>query len=134
MASSGNTPTPKKAAKHSFKPIVSICLILIFLFAVGSKSKEKAAQREAEAWDRKALATATVALDTYAPDTDYGPITTTGWTVIHRQDGVTVVWAPRVYGLICVLMTDDGEDYTPYYISVDGTVKLGTFGEDPPSF
>lgn len=123
----------EKTTKSSFTPIIRLCLLLIFLFVVGSNAKEKAAQREAEAWDRKAVATATVALDIYAPDTDYGPITTTGWTVIHRPDGATVIWAPRVYGSICVVMTDDGEDYTPYYIEVDGTVKLGTFGESPPA-
>lgn len=110
-----------------FKPLVIACLIIIVLswgvvFVITSQ-REKAAKSAAE-WDRRAISTATVALDQYAPDVDYGPLSTEGWTVIHNQDGTTTVWAPRIYGRIALMMTDDGESYTPYWISVNDTVVL----------
>lgn len=115
----------KSGAKLAFTLLVVIILIAGSFFFVQRKMEEKLAAEEAAAWDRHAIATATVALDQYAPEVNYGPISTEGWTVIHNNDGTTTVWAPQAYGRISVMFTDDGENYTPYYIAVDGKVKLG---------
>ncbi len=117
----------KPLGQRIFKPLVIICLIVIVLswgavFVITSQ-REKAAKAAAD-WDRRAISAATVALDLYAPDVDYGPLSTDGWTVIHNQDGTTTVWAPRIYGRIALMMTDDGESYTPYWISVNDTMVL----------
>lgn len=105
-----------------------MCVVIVFAGIGGYISHQmdlRRAEQQAEAWDQLAVATATVALDQFAPETDYGPVSLTGWMVIHNNDGTTTVWAPREYGRIAVMLTDDGEAYTPYYISVDGEIKLG---------
>ena len=117
----------KPLINRIFKPVVITCLIIIVLcwgavFAITSQ-REKAAKAAAE-WDRLAISTATVALDQYAPGVNYGPLQTTGWLVLHNSDGTTTVWAPREYGNIYLMMTDDGESYTPYCISVNNTKVL----------
>lgn len=117
----------KPLMQRIFKPLVITCLIIIVLswgavFVITSQ-REKAAKAAAD-WDRRAISTATVALDQYAPDVDYGPLSTDGWTVLHNSDGTTTVWAPRAYGNIYLMMTDDGESYTPYCISVNNTKVL----------
>lgn len=117
-------PKEKQLIDRIFKPVLIVCLVIIVvtysaLFFIRQKEKKE------EAWDRKAVATAMVALDQFVPEADYGPASVTGWTVIHNPDGTTTVWAPKSYGRISVMFTDDGEDYTPYHISVDGIVMLG---------
>lgn len=114
----------KSGIRLSVTLLTVIVLIAGSFFFVRRQIEEKLLAEEAAAWDRHAIATATVALDQYAPGVDYGPITTEGWTVIHNNDGTTTVWAPLAYGRISVMFTDDGENYTPYYIAVDGVVKL----------
>ena len=118
----------QNAKKSGVRLTVAILCIVALLAGGGYYiSHQMDIQREKdgeEDWDRLAVATATVALDQYAPGTDYGPLEATGWTVIHNNDGTTTVWAPQTYGRIAVMLTDDGEDYTPYYISVDGVVVL----------
>lgn len=117
----------KPLGQRIFKPLVITCLIVIVLswgavFLITSQ-REKAAKAAAD-WDRLAISTATVALDQYAPGVNYGPLQTTGWIVLHNSDGTTTVWAPREYGNIYLMMTDDGEAYTPYCISVNNTKVL----------
>lgn len=124
----GATEEAQHAKSAGIKGVMVILILAVVLVGAGLYlSAQIDASREAqkaEAWDRLAISTATVALDQYAPDVDYGPLRTDGWTVIHNNDGTTTVWAPQTYGRIAIMMTNDGEYYTPYWISVNNTVVL----------
>lgn len=116
-------PAQKPLAQRIFKPVLITCLIVIVISwgAVFAITRHREKERN---WDRLAISTAMVALDQFAPGVEYGPAKSTGWLVTHNPDGTTTVWAPRDYGRISLMMTDDGEAYTPYWISVNGTVVL----------
>lgn len=124
----GAADEAQRAKSAGIKGFIGILVLAVVLVGAGlyiSAQIDAANEaQKAEAWDRMAISTATVALDQYAPDVDYGPLSTDGWTVIHNQDGTTTVWVPRIYGRIAIMMTDDGESYTPYWISVNDTVVL----------
>ena len=116
-------PAQKPLVQRIFKPVLITCLIVIVISwgAVFAITRHREKERN---WDRLAISTAMVALDQFAPGVEYGPAKSTGWLVTHNPDGTTTVWAPRDYGRISLMMTDDGEAYTPYWISVNGTVVL----------
>ena len=83
-------------------------------------------QKAAEDEERRAIATAMVALDQYAPGVDYDSDFTTSddWLVYFNSDGTVTVWAPAVYGKIAVMLTGSNGEYAPYFVSVDGEELL----------
>ncbi|MCI9402228.1 MAG: hypothetical protein HFF04_00955 [Oscillospiraceae bacterium] len=121
----GAVEEAKRAKSVGFKIFIGIlAVVLIIVGAYIYFYSRMEASRESEKWDKLAIVTSMEALEQFAPGTDYGPRSADGWLVIHNNDGTTTVWAPRVYGRIALMLTDDGESYTPYWISVNDTVVL----------
>lgn len=107
--------------------IVCVCIIVVCVSVITIVSKKDAAQKEAvENEERRAIATAMVALDQYAPGVDYDSDFTTAddWFVSFNADGTVTVWAPEVYGKISVMLTGSDGEYAPYWISVNGEELL----------
>ena len=115
--------------KRLFKPIliVCVCVVVVCVSVISIVSKKDAAQQKAaEDEERRAIATAMVALDQYAPDVDYDSDLTTAndWIATFNADGTVTVWAPAVYGKITVMLTGSDGEYAPYFVSVDGEELL----------
>ncbi len=114
-----------KLVDKIFKPTITVCAIIIVfcsvaLYFLGDDNDDN----KDEHWDSLAIATSMAALDQFAPEVDYDDSDPRGWFVIHREDDTTVVWAPQDCGRVAILLVDDEDGYAPYYISVNGDVKL----------
>lgn len=127
MVNNGQKPLVDRLLKPVL--IVCVCIIVVCVGVLTVVSK-KDAEREKEIEDqqRRAIATAMVALDQYAPDVDYDsdPTTANDWLVSFNQDDTVTVWAPQTYGEIAVMLTTTQDGYAPYFISVDGVEFLNT--------
>lgn len=125
MKNSGQKPLVDRLLKPVL--IVCVCIIVVCVSVITIASKKDAEQQKsAEDEERRAIATAMVALDQYAPDVDYESDITAAddWIVTFNADGTVTVWAPEVYGKITVMLTGSDGTYTPYWISVDGEELL----------
>ena len=127
MANSGQKPFVDRLLKPVL--IACFCIIVICVGVITVISKRDAErEKEAEDQQRRAIATAMVALDQYAPDVDYDsdPMTANDWFVSFNQDDTVTVRAPQTYGEIAVMLTVTQDGYAPYFISVDGVELLNT--------
>lgn len=125
MGNNGQKPLVDRLLKPVL--IVCICIIVVCVSVITIASKKDAAQQKAaEDEERRAIATAMVALDQYAPGVDYDSDFTTSddWIVYFNSDGTVTVWAPAVYGKIAVMLTGSNGEYAPYFVSVDGEELL----------
>lgn len=125
MKNSGQKPLVDRLLKPVL--IVCVCIIVVCVSVITIVSKKDAAQQKAaEDEERRAIATAMVALDQYAPDVDYESDLTAAddWIVTFNADGTVTVWAPAVYGKIAVMLTGSNGEYAPYFVSVDGKELL----------
>lgn len=130
---SSNKKSREKEQKHLvdrlLKPVLigCLCVIVVCVGVIAFVSKKEAAEKEAaEDQERRAIATAMVALDQYAPDVDYDSDLTAAndWIATFNADGTVTVWAPAVYGKITVMLTGSDGEYAPYFVSVDGEELL----------
>ena len=119
----------KPLVDRLLKPVLigCLCVIVVCGGVITFVSQKEGAEKEAaEDQERRAIATAMVALDQYAPGVDYDSNSTTAsdWLVIFNPDGTVAVWAPQVYGKIVVMLTGSDGEYAPYFVSVDGEELL----------
>lgn len=120
-----NTPLVDRLLKPVL--IVCVCIIVICVSVITIVSKKEAAQKQTvEDAERRAIATAMVALDQYAPSVDYDSDLTSAdnWLVSFNADGTVTVRAPEVYGEIAVMLTGSDGEYAPYFVSVNGEELL----------
>lgn len=125
MRNNGQKPLVDRLLKPVL--IACVCVIVVCVSVITIISKKDAnQQKSAEDEERRAIATAMVALDQYAPDVDYDSDLTAAddWIVTFNTDGTVTVWAPAVYGKITVMLTGSNGEYSPYFVSVDGEELL----------
>lgn len=106
-----------------FFAIIAMAAVVYFVVSFSmsyQEVKEKSPEELAEDREQDIMVTATIALDRYAPGTDY-PETLVGWIVTEHSDSTISASSYGDNGDILVMLIENPEspgNFFPYYVKV----------------